>query len=84
MLSQLLESARASCLLIMNMLAHEINYWSKGSMQKSTTVLEVEFLDLLCKVKMQGNGYTFGTKSEVVAGHDFRDYGCYFIQADSM
>jgi hypothetical protein len=53
-------------------------------MQKSTTVLEVKFLDLLCKVKMQGNGYTFGTKSEVVAGHDFRDYGCYFIQADGM
>ena len=53
-------------------------------MQKSTTVLEVKFLDLLCKVKMQGNGYTFGTKSEVVAGLDFKDSRCYFIQEDGM
>ena len=56
----------------------------EGSMQKSTTVLEVKFLDLLCKVKMQGNDYTFGTKSEVVVGHDLKDYGCYFIPVDGM
>jgi hypothetical protein len=53
-------------------------------MQKSTIVLKVNFLDLLCKVNMQGNGYTFGTKSEVVVGHDFRDYGCYYIQEDGI
>jgi hypothetical protein len=31
---------------------------------------------------LQSNGYTYGIKSEVVAGYDFRDYRCYFIQAD--
>jgi hypothetical protein len=31
---------------------------------------------------LQGNGYTYGIKSEVVVGYDFRDCGCYFIQAD--
>jgi hypothetical protein len=29
---------------------------------------------------LQGNGYTCGIKFEVVAGYDFRDCGCYFIQ----
>jgi hypothetical protein len=30
-------------------------------------------------VGLQGNGYTNGIKSEVAAGYDFRDCGCYFI-----
>ena len=34
-------------------------------------------------VGLQGNVYTYGIKSKVVAGYDFRDCGCYFIQADS-
>lgn len=35
--------------------------------RKSTTVLEAEFLDLLCKVKMQGQCYyNQGTKSMLV------------------
>ena len=33
-------------------------------------------------VGLQGNGYTYGIKSEVVVGYDFRDFGCYFIQED--
>jgi hypothetical protein len=53
-------------------------------MQKSTTILEVKVLDLLCKVKMKGDDYTFDTKYEVAVGHDFKDYGCYFIQAEYM
>jgi hypothetical protein len=30
---------------------------------------------------LQGNGYTYGIKSEVSIGYDFRDCGCYFIHA---
>jgi hypothetical protein len=30
---------------------------------------------------LKGNGYTYGIKSEFVAGYDFRDCGCYFIHA---
>jgi hypothetical protein len=33
-------------------------------------------------VGLQGNRYTYGIKSEGVAGHDFRNCGCYFIQED--
>jgi hypothetical protein len=33
-------------------------------------------------VGLQGNGYTYGIKSEVVAGYNFRDCGCYFIHED--
>jgi hypothetical protein len=31
---------------------------------------------------LQGNDYTYGIKSEVAAGYDFRDRGSYIIQAD--
>jgi hypothetical protein len=31
---------------------------------------------------LQGNGYTYGIKSEVVAGYKFKDCGCYFTQVD--
>jgi hypothetical protein len=31
---------------------------------------------------LQGNGYIYGIKSEVVAGYDFRNCGYYFIQVD--
>ena len=30
-------------------------------------------------VGLQGNGYTYGIKYEVVVGYDFRDCGCYLI-----
>jgi hypothetical protein len=33
-------------------------------------------------VGYQGNDYTYGIKYEIVVGYDFRDCGCYFIQAD--
>jgi len=36
----------------------------------------------MVKMKMQDNGYTFGTKSEFVARYNFRDYVCYFIHVD--
>jgi hypothetical protein len=29
---------------------------------------------------LQGNGYTYGIKSEVATGYDFRDCGCYFVE----
>jgi hypothetical protein len=31
---------------------------------------------------LQGDGYTYGIKSEVAVGYDFKDCGCYFIQGD--
>jgi hypothetical protein len=33
-------------------------------------------------VGLQGDGYTYGIKFEVVVGYDFEDCGCYFIQVD--
>jgi hypothetical protein len=31
---------------------------------------------------LQGNDYTYGIKSEVAIGYNFKDCRCYFIQAD--
>jgi hypothetical protein len=42
----------------------------------------IEILKRFRDVVLQGNGYTYGIKYEVVVGYKFRDSRCYFIQVD--